>query len=147
FGLLADYAERFGLTVNRITLAPNSGIVLPLFSDAHRLLDMELNPEDVPDEEQEEDNDDDGDMQRDLLAEMELTARLMITGGEKKEDEKVSRADRAAIRRAILNAARQTKTEGRQTLTEDIKNALEALSRDENTRHERRARLAEMAES
>ncbi|GAB1659147.1 conjugative transfer ATPase [Mannheimia haemolytica] len=147
FGLLADYAERFGLTVNRITLAPNSGIVLPLFSEAHRLLDMELNPEDVPDEEQEEDNDDDGDMQRDLLAEMELTARLMITGGEKKEDEKMSRADRAAIRRAILNAARQTKTEGRQTLTEDIKNALEALSRDENTRHERRARLAEMAES
>lgn len=147
FGLLADYAERFGLTVNRITLAPNSGIVLPLFSEAHRLLDMELNPEDVPDEEQEEDNDDDGDMQRDLLAEMELTARLMITGGEKKEDEKMSRADRAAIRRAILNAARQTKAEGRQTLTEDIKNALEALSRDENTREERRARLAEMAES
>lgn len=146
FGLLADYAQRFGLTVNRITLAPNSGIVLPLFSEAHRLLDMELNPEDVSDDEQEED-DDDSDMQRDLLAEMELTARLMITGGEKKEDEKMSRADRAAIRRAILNAARQTKSEGRQTLTEDVKNALEALSRDENTREERRARLAEMAES
>lgn len=146
FGLLADYAERFGLTVNRITLAPNSGIVLPLFSEAHRLLDMELNPEDVSDDEQEE-GDDDSDMQRDLLAEMELTARLMITGGEKKEDEKMSRADRAAIRRAILNAARQTKSEGRQTLTEDVKNALEALSRDENTREERRARLAEMAES
>ncbi|MFS7508907.1 conjugative transfer ATPase, partial [Pasteurella multocida] len=83
----------------------------------------------------------------DLLAEMELTARLMITGGEKKEDEKMSRADRAAIRRAILNAARQTKSEGRQTLTEDIKNALEALSHDEHTREERRTRLAEMAES
>ncbi|ASW36634.1 TPA: conjugative transfer ATPase [Mannheimia haemolytica] len=148
FGLLADYAERFGLTVNRITLAPNSGIVLPLFSEAHRLLDMELNPEDVPEDiEDNDDTDDEGDMQRDLLAEMELTARLMITGGEKKEDEKMSRADRAAIRRAILNAARQTKSEGRQTLTEDIKNALEALSHDEHTREERRTRLAEMAES
>ncbi|HDL4605806.1 TPA: conjugative transfer ATPase, partial [Mannheimia haemolytica] len=148
FGLLADYAERFGLTVNRITLAPNSGIVLPLFSEAHRLLDMELNPEDVPEDiEDNDDTDDEGDMQRDLLAEMELTARLMITGGEKKEDEKMSRADRAAIRRAILNAARQTKSEGRQTLTEDVKKALEAISRDENTREERRTRLAEMAES
>ncbi len=37
FGLLADSRERFGLTVNRIMLAPNSGIVYRS-SEAHRLL-------------------------------------------------------------------------------------------------------------
>ncbi len=61
---------------------------------------MELNPEDVPEDiEDNDDTDDEGDMQRDLLAEMELTARLMITGGEKERSIKMSRADRAAIRR------------------------------------------------
>ncbi|MDE8035232.1 conjugative transfer ATPase [Actinobacillus equuli subsp. equuli] len=145
FGLFADYAERFGLTVNRITLSPSSGIVLPLFSEAHKLLDMELNPEDVPDD--IDDDEDDGEEQRDLLAEMELTTRLMITGGESKEDERMTRADRASIRKAIINAARKTKNEGRQTLTEDVKNALDELSRSDEIREERRSRLAEMAES
>lgn len=143
FGLFADYAERFGLTVNRITLSPSSGIVLPLFSEAHKLLDMEINIEDI----EEEDDESEGDEQRDLLAEMELTTRLMITGGESKEDEKMSRADRAAIRKAILNAARETKAQGRQTLTEDVKKALDELSRSEEVREERRGRLSEMAES
>ncbi|EFL80063.1 MULTISPECIES: conjugative transfer ATPase [Pasteurellaceae] len=145
FGLFADYAERFGLTVNRITLSPNSGIVLPLFSEAHKLLDMELNPEDVPDD--SEDDEDEGEEQRDLLAEMELTTRLMITGGESKEDERMTRADRAAIRKAIINAARKAKNESRQTLTEDVKNALDELSKSDEVRKERRSRLAEMAES
>ncbi|MDH3000200.1 hypothetical protein A1D23_08395 [Chelonobacter oris] len=40
---LLGYAERYGLTVNRIALTPNSGVVLPLFSDAHKLLDMDVN--------------------------------------------------------------------------------------------------------
>lgn len=145
FGLFADYAERFGLTVNRITLSPSSGIVLPLFSEAHKLLDMTLNPEDVPDD--TDDDEEEGEEQRDLLAEMELTTRLMITGGESKEDEKMSRADRAATRKAIILAARKTRNEGRQTLTEDVKNALDELSRSDEIREERRSRLAEMAES
>ncbi|WP_115306460.1 conjugative transfer ATPase [Pasteurella testudinis] len=145
FGLFADYAERYGLTVNRITLDPNSGVVLPLFSEAYKLLEMDVNPEDVP--ETDDDDDDDGEEQRDLLAEMELTARLMITGGEAKEDDKMSRADRALIRKAILIAAKKSHAEGRQTLTGDIKNALDWLSKSDELREERRPRAAEMAES
>ncbi|AAP95815.1 hypothetical protein HD_0933 [[Haemophilus] ducreyi 35000HP] len=144
FGLFADYAERYGLTVNRVSLEPSSDIVLPLFSEAHKLLEMDVTIE-VDDNEDEEDND--GEEQRDLLAEMELTARLMITGGETKEDDKMSRADRSAIRQAILLAARKTLQEQRQVLTGDVKAALEELSQDENTRPERRVRLAEMAEA
>ncbi|MEG7377728.1 hypothetical protein, partial [Pseudomonas aeruginosa] len=46
------------------------------------------------------------DDQRDILGEMEIVARLMITGGEEKEDARLTRADRSAIRQAILAAAR-----------------------------------------
>ncbi len=90
------------------------------------------------DDDEEEDTEN-GNEQRDLLAEMELTARLMITGGEAKEDEKMSRADRAQIRHAIMMAAEKTYAEGRQTLTGDVKAALEALSQHPDTREARRA--------
>lgn len=146
FGLFADYAQRYGLTVNRVSLEPSSNIVLPLFSEAHKLLSMEVDIENVMDDDEEEETEN-GNEQRDLLAEMELTARLMITGGEAKEDEKMSRADRAQIRRAIMMAAEKTYAEGRQTLTGDVKAALEALSQHPDTREARRARLAEMAEA
>ncbi|TYG35293.1 conjugative transfer ATPase [Lonepinella koalarum] len=145
FGLFADYAERYGLTVNRISLSPSSDIVLPLFADAQRLLDMDVDVDDVPDD--LDDDDDEEDAQRDLLSEMELTARLMITGGETKEDEKMSRADRAMIRRAILMAAQKSCDENRQTLTGDVQQALNTLSRSSDVREERRPRIAEMAEA
>ena len=38
FGLFSDYAERYGLTVNRVSLEPSSNIALPLFSEAHRFI-------------------------------------------------------------------------------------------------------------
>ncbi|MDI3762779.1 hypothetical protein QK363_33870, partial [Pseudomonas aeruginosa] len=44
------------------------------------------------------------DDQRDILGEMEIVARLMITGGEEKEDARLTRADRSAVRQAILAA-------------------------------------------
>lgn len=145
FGLFADYAERYGLTVNRVSLEPSSNIALPLFSEAHRLLEMDVELE-VQDD---DDSDEEGEEQRDLLAEMELTARLMITGGEAKEDDKMSRADRSAIRQAILLAAEKTAQEmpPRQVLTGDVKAALEELSRRPDIRPERASRLADMAEA
>lgn len=145
FGLFADYAERYGLTVNRVSLEPSSNIALPLFSEAHRLLEMDVDLE-VRDD---DDSDEEGEEQRDLLAEMELTARLMITGGEAKEDDKMSRADRSAIRQAILLAAEKTAQEmpPRQVLTGDVKAALEELSRRPDIRPERASRLADMAEA
>ncbi|MDO9663812.1 conjugative transfer ATPase, partial [Glaesserella parasuis] len=43
FGLMSEYAERYGLTVNRVTLKPGGGVSLPLFADCHRLVaDPEL---------------------------------------------------------------------------------------------------------
>ena len=45
---------------------------------------------------------------RDLLGEMEIAARIMITGGDAREDARMSRADRLVIRRAILEALKRT---------------------------------------
>ncbi len=39
FGLLGEYYESKGLTVNRVSLKPGSGVTLPPFADAHLLLD------------------------------------------------------------------------------------------------------------
>ncbi|EAB9444587.1 conjugative transfer ATPase [Salmonella enterica subsp. diarizonae] len=143
FGLMADYAREHGLTVNKISLKPGSGITLPLFADAWRLAESDvLLPEADDDDPEETDNE-----QRDLLGEMEITARLMITGGELKEDARLTRSDRALIREAILLAARLTAREQRQTLTQDIRDALFALAQDAALPESRRNRLWEMGEA
>lgn len=142
FGLMADYAAAHGLTVNKISLRPGSGVTLPLFADAWRLVEQA-----VTDAEPPEDEESDGDDQRDVLGEMEITARLMITGGEAKEDARLTRPDRAMIRQAIIAAAHTCYEEKRQTLTQDIRDALFALSRDASLPEARRQRAYEMAES
>lgn len=143
FGLMADYAREHGLTVNKISLKPGSGITLPLFADAWKLAES-----DVPSAESDDDDPEDADNeQRDLLGEMEITARLMITGGELKEDARLTRSDRALIREAILHAARLTAREQRQTLTQDIRDALFTLTQDAALPESRRNRLWEMGEA
>ncbi|EOG3199109.1 conjugative transfer ATPase [Salmonella enterica] len=143
FGLMADYAREHGLTVNKISLKPGSGITLPLFADAWKLAESDV-PSTEPDDDDPEDADNE---QRDLLGEMEITARLMITGGELKEDARLTRSDRALIREAILHAARLTAREKRQTLTQDIRDALFTLAQDAALPESRRNRLWEMGEA
>lgn len=142
FGLTADYAKRHGLTVNKISLKPGSGVTLPLFADAWRLVEQPVSA-DIPDDEDKADGDD----QRDILGEMEITARLMITGGEPKEDARLTRPDRAMIRQSIINAATTCDSEKRQTLTQDVRDALFTLAKDPTLPENRRARAYEMAES
>ncbi|OBW98226.1 conjugative transfer ATPase [Gallibacterium anatis] len=152
FGLMADYAASLGLSVNKVTLKPGSGVTLPLFADCHKLIEDtsindRLSETAIEDEEAKEQAAEDGDDQRDILGEMEITARLMITGGEIKEDEKLSRPDKAMIRRAIMIAAEKTYQEKRQTLTQDIRDALYQISRDEELPEKKRERAFDMAES
>ena len=103
----------------------------------------------------------DEDEERDYLGEMELKARVMITGGDEKEEEKMSRADRLTIRKAIISAAekkrdkvenarRQNQTlseRDQQVLTEDVVQALSDLASDLNMAEKRRERAKEMADS
>ncbi|PHM27544.1 conjugative transfer ATPase [Xenorhabdus budapestensis] len=96
FGLLADYYASLGLTVNKIGIKLGCGVSLALFADAYQLLQLSpkqlcINEADIPDTDESQDE---GDEQSNILGEMEIAARLMITGGEKKEEERLTRSDR-----------------------------------------------------
>ncbi|MBH3322458.1 conjugative transfer ATPase [Serratia ureilytica] len=150
FGLLADYFESQGLTINKVSIKPGSGVSLPPFSFAHKLIEelssLELDESELRDI----DADDDDEDKRDYLGEMEISARMMITGGDQKEEAELKRADRAMIREALLMAAKSAFDEQRQMLPSDLQNALYAISNDtanEKRNPQRRAKAAEMAEA
>ena len=157
FGLLGQFFKLQGLSVNQVSLKQGSGITLAPFNDAKLLierpdivatLDVDSdNPEENLTLNETLNNEDDGDAQRDILGELEIIARLMITGGEAKEDHRLTRADRSLIRQCILNAAECSVKENRAVLTEDIYNALKEASQDPTLRENRSERINEMAES
>ena len=157
FGLLADDFERYGLSVNKVRLAPGSAPPLPLFADAHKLLDVETHQERGKEDRADaqhadevavlDDDDDESDDERDLLGEMEITARLMITGGDVKEENAFRRSDRRMVRDAIYAAARTTVDAGRQCLTEDVRDALAAIARDPDLSVTRREKAQDMADA
>lgn len=152
FGLFGDFATRLCLTVHRVKLAPGAGVSLAPFADAHRLVDtpsqvQTLDADDLDEERDEAAQVSDADEQRDVLGELEITARMMITGGEDKEEARMTRADRSLIRQCILDAARHCVTEKRTVLTRDVRDALRERARDATLPETRRARLLEMADA
>lgn len=148
FGLFADLAKRQGLSVHHVKLSPGSGVSLAPFADARRLLEtpdeIETLDADQLDELQSQHN---GDEQRDVLGELEITARLMITGGEEKEEARLTRADRSLIRQSILDAAQRCADQHRSVLTQDVRDALRERGSDNGLPEPRRTRLLEMAEA
>ena len=152
FGLFGEFAQRLGLTVHRVKLAPRAGVSLAPFADAWRLVDtpgqVRTLDADALDEEQDvEDASAESDEQRDVLGELEITARLMITGGEDKEEARMTRADRSLIRQCILDAAHRCAPEKRTVLTEDVRDALRERASDAALPETRRTRLLEMADA
>lgn len=155
FGLFGDFAKRLGLSVHKVKLAPGSGVSLAPFTDAIRLAetpdkvqtidadDLDDTNQTIPDFDDEQFQDE----QRDILGELEITARLMITGGEEKEDARMTRADRSMIRQCILDAANDCHQHNRTVLTEDIRDALRRRAKDETLPEARRNRLLEMADA
>lgn len=142
FGLFGDFAKRQGLTVHRIKLAPGAGVSLAPFADAWRLVKTP-----PPVHHLDEDCLDHDDEQRDVLGELEITARLMITGGEDKEEARLTRADRSLIRQSIIKAAQACVEEGQDVLTQDVRDALRERSKDPELPEIARNRLQEMAEA
>lgn len=151
FGLFGDFAARLGLSVHRVKLSPGAGVSLAPFADAWRLVDtpsqVQTLDADALDEETGEDGATDGDEQRDVLGELEITARLMITGGEDKEEARMTRADRSLIRQCILEAAQRCVSDKRTVLTRDVRDALRERGRDPTLPETRRTRLLEMADA
>jgi len=149
FGLFGEWAKRLGLTVHRVTLAPGSGVTLAPFADAVRLAatSSDIGGQCSDAASTAENDDSDASDQRDVLGELEITARLMITGGEEKEEARMTRADRSLIRQCIMDAARNCVQAARPVLTESIRDALRQRSGDPALPEVRRIRLAEMADA
>ncbi|EEC8838970.1 conjugative transfer ATPase, partial [Escherichia coli] len=134
----------------KISVKPGTGVCLPPFADAHQLVEQgetlqSVDEHSLPD--LDEDEGDEEEEKRDILGEMEISARMMITGGDPKEEAALKRADRAMIREALLMATHTTYREGRQMLPVDLQSALWEISRDTQRNDVRRAKAAEMAES
>lgn len=152
FTLLGEHFRRHGLTVNQVTLSANSDISLPPFADAYKMLDQIRRPEltihddDVPTDDGDDEPADEDD-KRDILGEMEVAARVMITGGDERENAKLTRADRYLIRLAIIEAAKKARATGKpQLLTEDVANELRTIAADRSLPEGRRMRAVEMGD-
>lgn len=138
--------------MHRVKLAPGSGVTLAPFADGRRLVDtpsrvQTLNAEVLDEDGEANPHQSEAESQRDVLGELEITARLMITGGEEKEDARMTRADRSLVRQCILDAARQCAAGQRVLLTEDVRDALRERSHDPLLPEVRRTRLLEMADA
>jgi len=166
FGLLGQYFTKLGLSVNQVSIKPGVDISLAPYADARLLVEAADRIETpIVDEEilqkideaeikkkfekAEGNGEDDENVneKRDVLGELELPARLMITGGEAKEEDRLTRADRAVIRRCILDAARANVAEGRTVITEDIIAALRRESQNADLKEGRSTRISEMADA
>ena len=131
FALLGDHFKAHGLSVNQIKLQPNSDVRLPPFLHAAKVANSAY----VTDE------------NRDFLGEMEIIARIMITGGDRREQERLIRADRMQIREAILDAGCHAIEEGRDTLTSDVVASFQRISENEELPENRRLRAREMGDA
>lgn len=172
FKLVGEHCKNMGLEVNSVFLHPKYDVSLPPFANALTMLAMEeerhasLQSVDTLIERDLDSFDSsqmdqhvqaaqsDQDTERDFLGEMELVARFMITGGDQKEEDALSRADRLLIRHAIVNAALKKREQLQESpntdptvLTEDVVEELRLLSQSEERREQRRARAQEMADA
>lgn len=145
FGLLGNYFASQDLTVNQMEIKAKNNPSLPPFTNAMKVLEMsEKDLEDVREDDETEEGEEE-DESRDYLGEMEIAARIMITGGEKKENDRLRRADRMIIRRAIFQAAKKVRdNEGDQVITKDVVDALHDL---EGLDPSRKSKADEMADA
>lgn len=147
FGLQGDYFATQGLSINKVQLKPGAPVSLAPFGDAWRLVEQPDQVASLSIDEWDDEAVASREDQRDVLGELEITARLMITGGEAKEEARLSRADRSLIRECILDAAQICVATNRQVLTRDVRNALLRVATDSRLPEKRRERAQEMGES
>ena len=102
FGLLTRYFARHGLKTSDLVLRPGCGASLPPFKDSHQVVNTDQTATEPPSQDYDEDEVLD---QRDFLGEMLLKAKLMITGGRPREEDRFTRSDEGLLKDALLDAA------------------------------------------
>lgn len=157
FNLLSEYFKLWGKSVVDIVLRPGQAPSIPpykpaldLIDDAGRIIQNHSIIEEVMEgtaelENAVKDSDELDNAQRDILGEMLIIGRLMVTGGEEMEEARMSRSDVGLLKSAILNAAIKAKLEKKKDLlTQDVISALAALKTE---KPERARRIDEMVEA
>ncbi|MBT5419851.1 MAG: conjugative transfer ATPase, partial [Candidatus Cloacimonetes bacterium] len=163
FSLFCEDAKSLGKTVNQVKLSAKNPTPLNPFSDAFKILDnindkkVSIADENVTElmehlsDSYSTDDEYDADEERDILGEMALAVQLMITGGEKAEENKFTRANRTIVLEAIVDATKFVKHSKRdEVIAEDIVLSLIRLSQcvaKEENNPNKVARIQEMADS
>lgn len=148
FGLLADYFKTQGLSVHKVRLKRSQPVALNPFASglawfeqydaaSQQALQRKIGEEEEVIEQTlatlkeaaDEDELNAENEERDVLGEMALAAQLMITGGERKEEEKITRQDRLWILNALFAAANIAKEiSAPQLLAEHIVTAMRRMA-------------------
>lgn len=170
FHLLKDYFAECGLSVHHVAVTHDNPPILNPFVDSEKMLkqidaiekglsereiaklEFQLTQDiEAAKEASKEKLEDDAGNSRDYMGEMALAAQLMITGGEKKEQENLTRQDRMLILDALVRAARSAKAQGfNQMIPSDVVAALQAMAVElakHNKEPEKQTRLRMMADS
>ncbi|GEA09131.1 conjugative transfer ATPase, PFL_4706 family protein [Alteromonas sp. KUL42] len=170
--LAVEYLERLGKSTNQIKLDSRSKSILPPYANAYKALAAEQDieeaindPRDVvadtyaevdsiphastpPPDDLVNFGIDDDDGEKDYLGEMELMTRIIVTGGNAEENNKLTPADQSFIRRAILNAAKRCSEEGKpHPLVSDVAEEMKRLMEsDKRMREKHLERAYDMGE-
>ncbi|MBX9706105.1 MAG: conjugative transfer ATPase [Gammaproteobacteria bacterium] len=172
FHLLKDFFKAEGLSVHHVAVTLDNPPILNPFVESEKMLRqidaLDKKISDVTlanlDDQLEKDllsvkntsviegmEDDSSGSHRDYMGEMALAAQLMITGGEQKEQEKMTRQDRMLVLDALVRAARSAKAQGfDQMLPEDMVNSLREMAVELEVQEKeptKQVRLREMADS
>ncbi|MFB2639924.1 conjugative transfer ATPase [Shewanella bicestrii] len=172
FALLREYISDAGLSTHRVRMSASEDTVVPPFANALKALTVEetnltlygrsavASNVDVveqviedfslgklsPDYEEEEEEEEDAVEEKDYLGEMEIIARIMISGGNKEVAKGIRLGDQQLLREAILDAARSCRSAGRtQVITGDVAEQLSIISQREDVPREIRTRFFEYA--
>ncbi|HDS1208455.1 TPA: conjugative transfer ATPase [Shewanella algae] len=163
FGLMRSFLKKSGFTTNRVVMGAGTNTVIPPFANAIKALEIEEanqamaseffnDPvQEVLDEFEEkgsisEVEDEDEEYVKDYLGEMEIIARIMVSGGDKERSNNVSLGDQQLLRECILAAAKAVRERGgSDVLTEDVSDQIYDVSQQEKVPGEIRTRFYEYA--
>lgn len=172
FHLVKDYFAEQGLSVHHVEVSLTNPPILNPFVESEKMLKQidvmggnlsqetlaklaSRLAEDIEEAKkmQAEAREDESQLQRDYMGEMALAAQLMITGGEKKEQDNLTRQDRMLILDALIRAARSAKSNGfDQMIPEEVVQSFREMAKElenqkENKEFEKIARLRSLADS
>ena len=127
FDLLSRYLRRWGRKVVSLRFSRRHPIALNPYAEAYRMLEREHQrieanvAQQVYCFENVQDEEDLLSDERDLLNEMAIITRSIITGGEKREEEAITRADMGLITQVVLASAERCQQAGKpHMLAEDV---------------------------